>query len=527
MIAATGDLTQLLYRSQTTAEPEEKVGAAVVTEAVPAELAGPTVNIPTAEAEPVQHAVQEHTEPTVKTVPAGPPVTMPDFTVQLESGATVNTQKPEAVKDNIVESGAADSVSASERVAIPSTVLSEEEVEVGASDRSELTAEVQQPKATTEKVDNVQPADRASPEPTVLSSSAAVEREIDEQIDEEGNNAGMQGEEVRMDEKMECSRFTVEPVHVANTADYGGDYELPSPQKEDCLVEAGEGSFQLALEQSCSESEVTDSLTCEQDGERTMKVELSTVVKESGERGVAEVDGKKVQFSAEVQYFKEEEFPTELEHTIEEEEEERSGNLQCSEEEDKKEGFPDTSKGLPLPYEKERYHYAQESSDDELERTEEGEGEEKGEEEMQEHEQEQHLEQAEEGEEEEGKVWEQVGGELEAREELEVEEQQTDILKRDEMNGDDQNSSSQEVTQAQPWTPEAPLLHAPPVMPKPEVTPTPAPLSARPGPITSPPSSPLTGTNLPLIIIKVNAQHGPPMSTFLLHCLSLSGSGNL
>lgn len=69
----------------------------------------------------------------------------------------------------------------------------------------------------------------------------------------------------------------------------------------------------------------------------------------------SEVDGKRVQFSEEVQYFQGQDIPSELEETIEEAEEDRDEG-----------GQKVTSE--PLPFEKERYHHPMtDSSEDEAE----------------------------------------------------------------------------------------------------------------------------------------------------------------
>ncbi|XP_044223001.1 band 4.1-like protein 3 isoform X7 [Thunnus albacares] len=82
----------------------------------------------------------------------------------------------------------------------------------------------------------------------------------------------------------------------------------------------------------------------------------------AGERKHTEVDGKRVQFSSEVQYFEGDEFPTELEDGIEEvDEEEDECSPACN------------SPNVPkyLPFEKEKYHHVQtDSSEDEVERIE-------------------------------------------------------------------------------------------------------------------------------------------------------------
>lgn len=86
------------------------------------------------------------------------------------------------------------------------------------------------------------------------------------------------------------------------------------------------------------------------------------------DRRQTEVDGRRVQFSNEVQYFKDEQFPTELEDGIEELDEEVD---QCSPAEDKGKGnFTDIFK--PLAFEKEKYYHAQlDSCEDQGDRSEE------------------------------------------------------------------------------------------------------------------------------------------------------------
>ncbi|XP_067462505.1 band 4.1-like protein 3 isoform X3 [Thunnus thynnus] len=96
--------------------------------------------------------------------------------------------------------------------------------------------------------------------------------------------------------------------------------------------------------------------------EKHSEEELAAEAELAGERKHTEVDGKRVQFSSEVQYFEGDEFPTELEDGIEEvDEEEDECSPACN------------SPNIPkyLPFEKEKYHHVQtDSSEDEVERIE-------------------------------------------------------------------------------------------------------------------------------------------------------------
>lgn len=156
----------------------------------------------------------------------------------------------------------------------------------------------------------------ASPESAMLTCAS-------EKKDEAGEDAGIEG--VVLKNKKDGFRFTVDPTYNKNCEN---EEKLVSTEEEHAA-------------ESCVEA---------------LEEELP------GERMHTEVNGKRVQFSNQVQYFEEdEEFPTGLEDCIEEEDEELDEYLPS-------EGLKTISDSLKrLLFEKEKCYYVQmDSSEDEM-----------------------------------------------------------------------------------------------------------------------------------------------------------------
>ncbi len=381
---------------------------ATETKAAPAESTGPTVNIQTteaAEAEPV-HATAEFA---VKTMPAEGAL---DYVVVLQ----------EDISGGILGDPRADSVSC-EKSDVAGIALSSEELEQRAS--VEQVAEEQAVATHLGLVEGLC-GSSALPEAAVLSSAA--EKENEEAIDEEGEDAGVERVAIMSKDESDCSRFTVARAYI-------GDSE-----KEEKL---------LSTEEEHSEGEAAESC-----------LEALADFKNAGERKHIEVDGKRVQFSNEVQYFEEQEFPTESEDGIEEADEERD---ECSPAED--EGRNILKR---LPFEKEKYYYVQmDSSEDEIERTEEEETDGKEEELEEEYDEEElNLKLAEDCVDKKASA---VRGDVLASEEVKEEEMvRAEVLKKGEIEEQDQKSGPREVTPTEPLTSDAPLTH--PAVSQSEVT---------------------------------------------------------
>ncbi|XP_069366809.1 band 4.1-like protein 3 isoform X16 [Paralichthys olivaceus] len=283
------------------ADPEQKTVLATETEEGPAESTGPTVNIQTTE---VAEAESAHTAAELA-------VTMSAEPGEGELGCIIMLHRDSS--DSSSADPTADSVNC-EKCVIPGSAPSSEQVQQCASVKAEM-----QPVATAPGFDESLSDSSALPEP--------AEMENKEAIDEEGENAGVDRESLVSENENVCINFTVTPAYI------GG-----------CEKEEKFSSTEVAVE-SCLEYELTD-------------------LKHAKERNQTEVDiGKRVQFSHEVQYFEEEEVPTELKNCIEEVDE-------CSPAEDEEQKTSaDIQKSLS--FEKEKYHYPQtDSSDDEVERME-------------------------------------------------------------------------------------------------------------------------------------------------------------
>lgn len=406
---------------------------ATETKAAPAESTGPTVNIQTTEAAKAE-PVRTTAELIVETVSAEPAEGELDYVVVLQvdiSGKSLGDPP-------------ADSVSC-EKSGVPGIAPPSEELQQCAS--VEQVAE-KQAVATNLGLDESMCGSSALPESAVLSSAA--ENENEEAIDEEGEDAGVEAEALMSKDESDGFRFTVAPAYIG---DSDKEEKLPSTEEEHSEGEAAE---------SCLEA---------------LEDELAGF-KNIGERKHTEVDGKRVQFSNEVQYFEDQEFPTELEDGIEEVDEERD---ECSTAED--EGRK-TDILKPLPFEKEKYYYVQmDSSEDEMERTEEEEADGKKEELEEEcDEEELTLKLAEDCVDEKASA---VREEVLASEEVKEEEMvRAEVLKK----GEIEEQGPHEVTLTVPLTSDAPLTSS-----QSEVT-----LHhlqwLQPRPVTSPPPSPPADT---------------------------------
>ncbi|XP_068593794.1 band 4.1-like protein 3b isoform X3 [Cebidichthys violaceus] len=279
------------------AEPEEKVVVVVATEteAAPAESTGPTVNIPSTEAEPAHTTA----ELTVTFMSAEGEQDCVDVLREDISG--VSSADPEAISG------------------VPGTAPHSEPPQQCAS--VELAAEIQ-PVATHLQLDE-------SPSAVLTSAAEKIKEGV---IDEEGEDAGNEGEAFMSEHENDSFRFSVAPAYIRYC------------EKEEKLPLTNEEHDEEESAESCL---------------KALEEELLGL-RNTGERKHTEVDGKRVQFSNHVQYFEKQE----LENGIE-------AVDKCSPAEDESQkSFPDILK--PLPFEKEKYHYAQmDSSEDEVETTEE------------------------------------------------------------------------------------------------------------------------------------------------------------
>ncbi|TKS79536.1 Band 4.1-like protein 3 4.1B [Collichthys lucidus] len=230
------------------------------------------------------------------------------------------------------------------------------------------------------------------PESAVLTLAA----ENEEVIDEDREDAGAEGQELASKDENDAFRFTIASAYIR---DYKKRETQPPAEEEDSEGEAAE---------CCLEDLEEELAGFENTGENT------------------EVDGKRVQFSDEVKYFEEQENPTELKDDTEEVDEDRDECSPAGDEEQK--SFPDIMK--PLPFKKEKYYYVQmDSSEDEMERTEE--------------------------EETDGKRGKE---ELNMREDVTASEE----VKEGDRDEQDQQSSPHDMTQTEPLTSDAPLSSLPP-----------------------------------------------------------------
>ncbi|KAK5919854.1 hypothetical protein CgunFtcFv8_023717 [Champsocephalus gunnari] len=169
-----------------------------------------------------------------------------------------------------------------------------------------------------------------SPEPT-----SAAEKGNEEVLEEEGEHAGVEEEASMSNQENDRFRFVVAPVYVRDC-----EKEENLTLKED---EPGEAESSLeALEEELESKN-------EREGKHT------------------EVDGKRVKFSNEVQYFEEDKLPTDVDNGVEEVDEEKDECPHAQEEE--REMFRDIVK--TLSFDKEKFHYAQADSSEEEEMDEE------------------------------------------------------------------------------------------------------------------------------------------------------------
>lgn len=350
------------------------------------------------------------------------------------TGPTVNIQTTEAAKAEPVHRTAALTVKAMCAGGEIDHVVTLQEGIGGDSlvDATENSSEQLQQCASVQLVAEKQPAETqlgldesmsgGFPESAAL--TFAAEKEYEEVIDEEGDGAGVE-QEVSKGEHGGF-RFTVAPAYIR---DCEREEKQPSTEEEHSQGEAAESCLEASDEELAG-------------------------FKNAGERKHTEVHGKRVQFSNEVQYFKEQEFLTELEDFIEEVDEEID---ECSPAEDGGEKtFADVLK--PLPFEKEKYYYAQtDSSEDEMERTEEEDGKK---EELEEEYGEEELKLAEDS------VDKKREDDTASEEVKEEEIVQTEVLEVEEIEEQDQKSSPHRVTQTEPLN----LTHPPPAVSQSEVT---------------------------------------------------------
>uniref|UniRef100_A0A8D0CRJ5 FERM domain-containing protein n=1 Tax=Sander lucioperca TaxID=283035 RepID=A0A8D0CRJ5_SANLU len=411
------------------AEPEERAVVATETEAAPVESTGPTVNIQTTEAAKTE-PVHTTAELTVGTMSA-------DYVVVLQEDISGNTLgNPPATSG------------------IPGNAPSLEQLQPCAS--VELVAE-KQPVATHSGSDESLSGSSTSLGSSVL--TLAAEKGNEEVIDDKGEDAGVKGVALMSQHENDGFRLTVAPAYIR---DCKKEDKLPSMEEEHDKGEAAESCLQ-ALEEDLADC------------------------KNAGERKHTEVDGKRVQFSNEVQYFVEQEFPTELENGIEEVDEEID---ECSHAEGEgQKSFSDILKHLPS--EKEKCYYAQmDSSNKEMERTEEEETDGNKEELDQDFDEEElNLKLADDCDDE--KASEDVVASEEVTEE---EMDKAEVLKKEAIEEQDQKCRPHQVTLTEPLTSDTMLT--PPASSHVSVggNPTSAALASALGPVTSPPPSPPADT---------------------------------
>ncbi|KAF7652987.1 hypothetical protein LDENG_00089050 [Lucifuga dentata] len=386
---------------KTSDEPEEKTEIATETEAVPAESKGPMVNILTS---------AEDLELTDTEVSVEPAEGEQDCSIVLKMEAAMNVEIQGGVSGNSLRDLPADSV-VNERFGTDGPAASEEQLQQSASVETIEEMELELPKV---EVDEDLSAKQALPESPV---HATAVKECEKIRVDEGEDAGVEG-----------FRFVVAPIHVGDTSHEEEKLTLPEEQHNE--EEARESSLEVGRVS----------------GEELV---ISAELKTAGEGKNPEVDGKRVQFSTEVQYFKGEEFPTELEDAIEEMEEEV--------EHEEQKNLPDISKRLP--YEKEKYYYVElNSSEDEFERNDDGEHEEQVQEDS-------NLRLAEDCD---GENITEVREELKTSEKEEVKEEtaQAEVLSKEEREENNQTVSLQEVTQSGTCTPEVQVTLHPPATPQ-------------------------------------------------------------
>ncbi|CAK6965603.1 band 4.1-like protein 3 isoform X9 [Scomber scombrus] len=278
------------------------------------------------------------------------------------------------------------------------------------SDSAPSEEQVQKQYASVRLVATTSGLDKSLADSSHLPQAAAEKRFV-EVIDVEGEDAPMMEEKPLMSKRGNYDfRFTVAPAYIRD----------------------------------CEEEEHGE----EETKELTLEEEVADV-KNARERKLSEGEGKRVQFSSEVQYFEVDKFSTELEDSIEEVDEEED---QC----------PLACNSKCSPFEKEKYHYVQaDSSEDETERIEEEE-ETEGKKEEPEEEFDKKERNVKLGE---GCVEEKVSEVREDGKKSEEEEKgRTEVLKKEETEEPDQKSSSHHVTLTEPLTPEAPLTLSPPAV---------------------------------------------------------------
>lgn len=351
---------------------------ATETEATTAKSTGPTVNIQTTEAEPVHTTA----ELTVKTMSAEPAEGQLDYVVTLQEDIGGNSlgDPPEQLRVLGI---------------VPSSNQLQQCTSV------EVMAE-KWPVATNVGLDESLSGSSALRKSALL--TCVTEKENGEVIHKEGEDAGVEGGALMSKNGKDGFRFAVDPAYIK---DCEKEEKLPSTEEEHCVGEAAE--------------------TCVEEQEL------------AGEKMQTEVNGKRVHFSNEVQYFEEEEFSTELEDCIEEVDEEID---QCSPPQEQK-TFLDSLK--PLPFKKEKYYVQMDSSEDEIKITEEDEMDGRKEELKDEYDEEQEL--AEDG----------------------VDERE-DGVPSEKVREGEMESSPHELTQTEPFASDASPTSPPPAVSQSEVT---------------------------------------------------------
>lgn len=366
---------------------------------------GPTVNIQTAEA-----------------AQAEPVHTTAELTMSAESAEGELDYAQEDVSG----------ISSPAQSGFPCTAPPSEQLQQCAS--VEQVAE-KQPVATNLGLNESLSGSSASLESAV---TLAAERGNEEVIDEEGEDTGVEGETSMSKHRNDGFRFTVAPAYIRDS------------EKEEKLTSAEDEHNEEQAVERCL---------------KALEEELADC-KDTEERTHTEVDGKRVQFSNKVQYFEEQEFPTEFENGVEEVDEDTGGCLPAEDERPK--SFPDILK--PLPSEKEKYYCAQmDGSEDETERAEEEETDGKKEEVEEEHsEDELKLKVADNCDDEKSS---EVREDFVTSEEVKEEEtDRADTLKEEKAKEQDQTSSPHEVTLTEPLIVANPLTCPLPATSQSEVT---------------------------------------------------------
>lgn len=302
------------YHSQTSADPEEeKAVVTTETEAAPTESTGPTVNIHITEA--------AKPKPVYKTA---------KLTVN-----TVSTERAEGELDCVVVLHRA--VGDDSSVILPADCgNSEKSVILGFASSFEL---VQQCASVPSKSEMPPLATNLGLDESLSDSSSLLESAVLNIAAENGNKQVINEE--------------------GEGADVVGEVLVSENENYDFLAVAPAGDCKKEDNWSSTEKEEHNKEESAESFLEVLDVELTNL---KHNRKQKEVDSKRVQFSNEVKYFKEEQLPMTLEDGIEAFDEEID---QRSPAEDEGKGnFSDIIK--PLPVEMEKYHSVQEDSSEEI-----------------------------------------------------------------------------------------------------------------------------------------------------------------